>query len=54
MASNIMLTRCGFLFEAASLGIGSVLSVGVLLSFCVDKSLSYLYMSKEVIDYGWV
>lgn len=39
MASNIMLTRCGFLFEAASLGIGSVLSVGVgvLLSFCVDK-----------------
>lgn len=35
MASNIMLTRCGFLFEAASLGIGS--GVGVLLSFCVDK-----------------
>ena len=31
MASNIMLTRCGFLFEAASLGIGSVLSVGCLL-----------------------
>ena len=28
MASNIMLTRCG---------LGSVLSVGVLLSFCVDK-----------------
>ena len=41
MASNIMLTRCGFLFEAASLGIGSVLSVGVLLSFCVDKINKY-------------
>lgn len=25
------------IFAAASLGIGSVLSVGVLLSFCVDK-----------------
>ena len=37
MASNIMLTRSVFLFESASLGIGSVLSVGVLLSFCVDK-----------------
>ncbi len=37
MASNVMLTRCGFLFEAASLGIGSALSIGVLLSFYVDK-----------------
>lgn len=40
MASNIMLTRCGFLFEAASLGIGSVLSVGVLLSFVWIKEIN--------------
>ena len=34
MASNIMLTRCGFLLEAASLGIGSVLVRCIIEFLC--------------------